>query len=110
MTARVLVVAAVFALTGCGEQKAPGPAPAGTGDAEVGRQVYLGYCATCHAADPAQRGPVGPPVKGASRELLEARVVRGTYPPGYTPKQNTAVMQPMPDLARNIPDLAAYLR
>ena len=60
--------------------------------------------------DPAQPGPVGPSVRGSSRELLEARIVRGTYPPGYTPKRTTSVMQPMPDLAPSIPDLAAFLR
>jgi len=49
-------------------------------------------------------------VKGSSRELLEARVLRGEYPPGYTPKRDTAIMQPVPQLARTIPDLAAYLR
>ena len=55
-------------------------------------------------------GPIGPAVKGATRELLEARVVRGTYPPGYTPKRNTTVMPPMPTLAPSVDDLAAYLR
>ena len=78
--------------------------------AERGRQVYLAYCTACHAADPAQNGPLGPAVKGSSRELLDARILRGSYPPGYTPKRSTTVMQPMPQLAPNIPDLAAYLR
>jgi mono/diheme cytochrome c family protein len=78
--------------------------------AERGRQVYQASCTSCHASDPARDGPVGPAVKGASRELLDARVVRGTYPPGYRPKRPSAVMQPMPQLAANIDDLAAYLR
>ena len=108
---RVLApLAGALVLAACGEQKQAGPAPAGGGDSEVGRQVYLAQCTMCHGGDPAQRGPVGPPVKGASKELLEARVVRATYPLGYTPKQNTSVMQPMPQLAGNIGDLAAYLR
>ncbi|MBI3454751.1 MAG: cytochrome c [Candidatus Rokubacteria bacterium] len=104
-----LLVCAVLA-GACGEQREAGPAPAGEGNAELGRQIYLAQCTACHASDPAQRGPVGPPVKGASRALLEARILHGTYPPGYTPKQNTSVMQPMPNLAANILDLAAYLR
>jgi len=79
-------------------------------EGERGRQVYLAQCTSCHASDPAQPGPLGPPVKGASPELLEARIVRGTYPPGYTPKRPSAVMQPMPNLAPSIADLAAYLR
>jgi len=37
-------------------------------------------------------------------------VVRGTYPPGYTPKQDTKIMQPMPQMAGSIDDLAAYLK
>ena len=32
-------------------------------------------------------GSVGPAVAGASRELIEAKVLRGEYPPGYTPKR-----------------------
>ena len=53
---------------------------------------------------------LGPAIKGSSRELLEAKILRGTYPPGYTPKRPSAVMQPMPHLASAIPDLAAYLQ
>jgi mono/diheme cytochrome c family protein len=79
-------------------------------EAERGRQVYVAQCSSCHAADPARDGPVGPAVKGSSRELLEARVLRGVYPPGYTPKRPTAVMQPLPQLAGSLDDLAAYLR
>jgi hypothetical protein len=52
---------------------------------------------------------VGPPVKGASRALLEARLLHAGYPPGYTPKRSSAVMPAMPQLAASIPDLAAYL-
>jgi mono/diheme cytochrome c family protein len=88
----------------------PGSSPPLSPEGERGRQIYLAQCTSCHASDPAQPGPLGPPVKGASPELLEARIVRGTYPPGYTPKRPSAVMQPMPNLAPSIPDLAAYLR
>ncbi len=108
---RVLApLAGALLLAACGEQKQAGLAPAGAGDPEVGRQVYLAQCTMCHGSDPARRGSVGPPVKGASKELLEARILRAAYPSGYTPKENTAVMQPMPHLAANVGDLAAYLR
>jgi mono/diheme cytochrome c family protein len=80
------------------------------GSVEKGRQVWLGQCIACHNSDPARDGPLGPAVKGASRELLEERVVKGTYPPGYTPKRSSKVMPARPDLAPSIPDLAAYLR
>ena len=47
--------------------------------------------------------------QGGVGELLEAKLVRGTYPPGYTPKRPTAIMPPQPQLAKEIPALAAYL-
>jgi len=78
--------------------------------AERGRQVYLAQCTQCHAVDPSQAGPIGPPVRGSSRELLEARILKGSYPPGYNPKRSTHVMQPQPALAPEILALAAYLK
>jgi mono/diheme cytochrome c family protein len=78
--------------------------------AERGRQVYLGQCTACHAQDPARDGPLGPAVRGASRQLLEARILRGDYPAGYTPKRPGRVMQPLPHLAGSLDDLAAFLR
>jgi mono/diheme cytochrome c family protein len=84
----------------------------GDGDALAtrGRQVYLAQCIQCHNANPAIPGPVGPPVKGASRELLEAKVLRGDYPPAYKPQRPTKVMPPQPTLAPDIPALATYLK
>jgi mono/diheme cytochrome c family protein len=90
-------------VTGCG-------GPTLSPEAERGRQVYLAQCTACHATDPAQPGPVGPPVKGASQALLEAKLLRGDYPPGYRPQRPTAVMPRMPQLAADIPALSAYLR
>ena len=97
-----LAALVTLALAGCGE---------GAGDAAAarGRTVYLAQCTTCHATDPARTGPVGPPVKAASRALLEARLLHAGYPPGYTPKRSSAAMPAMPQLAASIPDLAAYL-
>jgi mono/diheme cytochrome c family protein len=91
-------------LAGCGGEPSSGDRIAG------GRAVYLSQCTACHASDPALPGPVGPPLRGASRELLEAKVLHGTYPAGYTPKRPTAVMTPLPQLASSIDDLAAFLR
>jgi mono/diheme cytochrome c family protein len=96
-------LALAAALAGCSEgAHSPG--------AERGRQVYLANCVACHNTDPSQPGPLGPQVKGSSRELLEAKVVNGTYPPGYTPKRPTKVMVPLPAVAPEIPALAEYLR
>jgi mono/diheme cytochrome c family protein len=96
------VLAAALALGAC----------AGDGSPEGrGRQVYLAQCSTaCHNSDPSKDGPLGPAIKGSSRELLEARVLRGAYPPGYKPKRGTAIMQPMPQLASALDDLTAYLK
>ena len=86
--------------------------PDGSGSplAARGRQVYLAQCTSCHAMSPSDAGPVGPPVKSSSRELLETKILRGTYPPGYTPKRPTQVMPPQPQLANDIPALAEFLK
>lgn len=105
---RFAALALVLTLGACGEDSKP--PRTGEGDATRGRQVYLGQCIACHNVDPSKAGPLGPAVKGSSRQLLEARIVRGTYPPGYKPKSASAVMQPMPHLASAIPDLEAFLK
>lgn len=102
-TASLAALALAVALGGCSES---GLSPT----AERGRQVYLAHCIACHNTDPAQPGPVGPPIKGASRELLEAKTLKGTYPPGYTPKRPTRVMAPIPAVGQDIAALADYLR
>ena len=103
MRFRVLLVVAAALTAGC-SQTPTDPL------IERGRQIYLGQCTQCHAVDPSQAGPVGPAVKGSSRELLEAKVLKGSYPPGYKPKRPTSVMPPQPALAPEIPALAAFLK
>ena len=104
MRALALALCALaVALGGCSES---GLSPA----AERGRQIYLAHCIACHNIDPAQPGAVGPPIKGSSRELIEAKVLNGSYPPGYTPKRPTKVMVPIPAVAPEISALAEYLR
>ncbi len=75
-----------------------------------GRRVYLSNCAACHNADPTKKGSLGPPVSDSSHALIEARVVHGTYPPGYKPKMDTRLMVPLPYLKKDVPALAAYLK
>jgi mono/diheme cytochrome c family protein len=98
-----LVVATLVLAGGCAQEKL-------SPEAERGRQIYQAQCIACHNPDPAQAGAVGPPVMGSSEELLRTKIVSGTYPAGYTPKRPTALMQPMPQLTSEIPNLAAYLR
>lgn len=106
---RLLLVLGVAVLVGaCSDQSS---APSGNAAlAERGRQVYLGQCTTCHNPDPSQPGSVGPPLKGSSRELLEAKLLRGGYPEGYRPKRPTAIMPAQPAVAGDLPALAAFLR
>src|SRR3989442_1601877 len=104
MRARLALVLLAAALAGGCSQPSSDPL------AERGRKVYLAQCTQGHNADPAQDGAVGPAVKGAPRELFEARILRGRYPPGYRPKRPTNVMPPQPAASPEIPGLAAYLK
>jgi len=74
-----------------------------------GRRVYAANCLACHHTDPSLEGVMGPPLAASSRELVEIRVLRGEYPPGYTPKRDTQLMVPLPFLKDDIEVLAAYL-
>lgn len=86
------------------EDRAQGP------NAEQGRRSYLSLCISCHNSDPSKEGTQGPPIKGSSEALLEAKIINGQYPPNYTPKRKTQAMPKFPYLKNSVPDLAAYLR
>ena len=91
----------------------PDPTPPTASQQELaarGRSVYMANCIACHAPDPSQEGGLGPAVVGASRELLEARVLRAEYPPGYTPKKTTQMMIPLQHLETEIDALFAFLK
>ena len=78
--------------------------------ARKGEHVYQNICIACHNGDPNLDGSLGPANAGASAELLEAKIVRGEYPPGYTPKRpDSHAMPRFAHLADDIPALAAYL-
>jgi mono/diheme cytochrome c family protein len=87
----------------------------GTDDADSntpaarGERNYRVYCTICHNTNPSADGAVGPAVKGSSRELIEARLLRAAYPAGYTPKRATKAMPAYPHLAHHIDDLVAFL-
>jgi mono/diheme cytochrome c family protein len=102
----------LFALmvTSCGKEPGAPTQTARAPDANRGRGIYLSNCAACHnSRDPSKDGPTGPAIQGSPRELLEARVLKATYPPGYKPKRKTALMPAQPYLKSAIPDLAAFL-
>jgi mono/diheme cytochrome c family protein len=89
--------------------------PGGQGSRELaalatkGRAVYQLNCTQCHHPDPAKVGTLGPEVRGASLELLTAKILEGKYPPGYEPKRKTMVMPPMIHLKADLEALKAYL-
>ena len=93
-----------------------GVAPAGAavsttpGDFKRGERIYMTSCAPCHGPNPTLDGPVGPRIKGAGPALIEARLMRGAYPPGYSPKRQTKMMPPLPQLQAELPHLAAFLK
>jgi mono/diheme cytochrome c family protein len=91
---------------GC-DRSAP---PALSEQAQRGRGVYMNVCVACHNADPAKDGAIGPNLVGTTRELIEWRVVKGAYPPGYTPKRATGAMPAFPHLAADVDALYAFVR
>jgi len=74
-----------------------------------GKAAYMSTCIACHNADPKLAGAVGPEVAGASLEVLEEKILKGTYPEGYTPKRNTNLMVPLPHLKEQIPAIHYFL-
>lgn len=104
--ARGLLAAALIGATAAGCSESPQLPPG----AARGRAIYQGQCGVCHhPSDPSQPGPVGPPIAAVPRAVLEAKVLRGAYPEGYTPKRTSRLMPPMPQLAADLDVVAEYL-
>jgi mono/diheme cytochrome c family protein len=103
MKARIVLrgFAAVLLAAGCNSHP-PDPV-------EKGRMVYMTNCVLCHNPNPNLPGSQGPAIAGSSQDLLEARVLHLSYPPGYTPQQKTHTMRAFPQLKKNIGDLHAFL-
>ena len=102
LAASALAVCAVFTLASCQPTKVT--------PVQRGRVIYMSNCIVCHNADPNLPGSQGPPIAGSSRELVEARVLHLSYPPGYTPKRKTHAMRAIPTLAPEIGNLTAFLQ
>ena len=109
---RIFWAAALAALfvetwTACGKKQAEtaGSPP----DPAKGRIVYAVNCIACHNPDPSKDGSLGPSVQGSSLELLQARILRNEYPPGYAPKRDTKLMVKLPLSEADVASLHAYL-
>ncbi len=104
---KLISVPILVALAACAESGESALSPL----AQQGERVYQNVCIACHHGDPTQDGALGPAIAGSSAELLDARVIRGEYPPGYTPKRpGDGVMPRFEYLAEQIPAMAAYLK
>jgi mono/diheme cytochrome c family protein len=92
-------------MTACNKKQAAG----GDTEADAGRGIYLAHCIACHNVNPALDGSLGPALKGSSLELLQARVMRGEYPPGYTPKRTTKIMVRLPLMEEDVAKIHKFL-
>ena len=76
--------------------------------AVLGEKVFKANCAVCHGAK--GQGASGPQNNDASLELLKAKVLTGSYPPGYKPKRTTRIMPRFPHLKDKIEAIYQYLQ
>lgn len=112
--ARLGLLALALALA-CGDGDGAGAA-AGGGEEDAqatliarGRHYYQNVCIACHNGDPTRDGTLGPALAGVSLDVIEAKVLRGEYPEGYTPRRNTSSMPAFAYLEPELPGIAAYL-
>lgn len=101
--------ASLLLLVGLACSDAEAPATPRDPLAAEGERVYQNVCIACHNGNPALEGSLGPAIAGSPRALIEAKVLRSEYPPGYTPKRQTHAMPRFEYLADRIDGLAAYL-
>ncbi len=99
----------LFLLLAACEDKSSTPLSAEAALSQRGKTTYMSACIACHSTDPHKDGPIGPAVFGASKALLEARIMTATYPDGYKPKRDTKAMAPLPHLKDQIDALTAFL-
>jgi mono/diheme cytochrome c family protein len=106
---RFLLFLLVVLLSGCSKNSEPDATASRKADPVRGRRIYVANCTTCHNADPAKEGSIGPAIQGSSQTLLQAKILTGRYPHGYTPKRKTSSMPLYTYLKSDIHHLAAYL-
>lgn len=104
----IIYALSAFLIAACGGEDGGGQSEIQR-QAKRGRAIFLANCVACHNNDPGRDGPIGPAIRGSSRELLTARVLSTNYPPNYRPKRTTKIMPQFPFLKEEIPNLTAYL-
>ncbi len=105
VTRKTSTLALLSALAACSNQAGQDLSEA----ARRGQRTYQNACIACHDANPNRDGTLGPAIAGSPVELLEEKVLRGQYPPGYAPKRATGVMPVFTYLEDKLPNVAAYL-
>lgn len=112
MQRALLAIAALAMVTACSDSGGKGRGWKNPSQAALrGEQTFALGCASCHNfKDPFSRGMQGPAIARSSRELLEARIMRAEYPPGYTPKQAGNTMAKLPQYKDRIDNLHAFLQ
>ncbi len=83
--------------------------PAQSSPEQRGKALYRTYCTSCHHLNPHQTLPMGPALFGSSQLLLKEKILHGTYPKNYQPKQQTQTMPTFPDLQKEIDSFWIYL-
>lgn len=96
----------VFLLSSCSKKAGEKPL---TALESQGKASYMSNCIACHNPDPTLVGSVGPDVANSSLELLTARILHKSYPPGYIPKRKSGLMPELPFLEHDLTALHAYL-
>jgi mono/diheme cytochrome c family protein len=105
LSAAFLAACVLQLWTACNKKEASG----GDSDVATGRAIFMSHCIACHNADPSRDGSLGPAIKGSSLELVQARVMRGEYPPGYTPKRASHIMVKLPLTEEDVAKVHKFL-
>ncbi len=105
----LLVVGISLPLVSCQKEQGTSQTVPLTALESRGKGVYLSNCIACHNPNANLDGSIGPAVARSSLELLEARLLHQSYPPGYKPKRASGNMPEFTQLKDDIPALQAYL-
>ena len=83
-------------------------------DIEKGKAIYLSACIKCHNKDPNEKGAIGPMMVNAPIEVMYSKVMTGRYPEvlpeGFVPQRKTKQMQKLPQYAKDVPSIHAYIQ
>lgn len=76
---------------------------------ERGKAIYTAKCISCHNANPAKKGSVGPDIADSTLSLLILKTQHRKYPSGYKPKRKTNIMPKIPLKDKELHYLYEYI-